>query len=89
MKTKKEIIRETKTKKGSGLFAIYSFSTDIEINGKNYLFEKPFNSNLGIEIFVSTLDESDVLRIEHIGDCSNKAEYIEKVYEFINNELQS
>jgi len=84
MKTKKEIIQKTRTKRGDGFFSIYAFSTDIEINGKNYLFEKPFNSNLGIEIFVTTLDKADIPQIEHIGDCDNKAEYIEKVQEYIN-----
>ena len=87
MKTKKEIIAATKTKRGDGFFSVYSFSTDIEINGENHFFEKPFNSNTGTEIYLTTLDGNYVPQHKFIGDCDNKAEYINVLYKYINNIL--
>jgi len=86
MKTKKEITQKTITKRGDGFFSIYSFSTDIEIDGENHLFEKPFNSNTGTEVFLTKIGEHYPETI-CIGDCDNKAEYINLLYKYINNIL--
>ncbi len=84
--TKLEINKKTKTEKGGGFNPEHRFSTDIKINKKYHSFEKPFNSNTGTEIFVTTMGKH-YPETEMIGDCYNKAGYIDVLYKYINNIL--
>lgn len=79
--TKKQITELTRTKKFNGFPPDYAFATDI--NG--HYFEKPVFGVTGVELLVTTVDEYNVVSTKHIADVKTKKQYIDAVYDYLNN----
>ena len=79
--TKKQIKELTRIKKFNGFPPDYAFATDI--NG--FYFEKPVFGLTGVELTVTTVDDNNVITTEHIADVKTKKQYIDAVYDYLNN----
>lgn len=79
--TKKQITELTRTYKFNGFPADYAFTT--AINGM--YFEKPVFGVTGVELLVTTIDDNNVITTEHIADVKTKKQYIDAVFDYLNN----
>lgn len=79
--TKKQIKELTRTKKFNGFPPAYAFATDI--NG--HYFEKPVFGVTGDELLVTTVDEYSGVSTKHIADVKTKKQYIDAVFDYLNN----